>query len=137
MKLVQFLALAGLLSTMASGARLWAQQAPIAGNPKVELRGRIERIQLQRGQGMPDLEVRAGEKTVNVLLGSMRYLMEQNFNPKAGDEVSVTGYKLNDRIVAVTVTLPSTGKVLKLRDENGWPVWMRGRRGPPVGGSAK
>ena len=107
-------------------------QAPIAGSPKVEVKGKIEKIWISRGQGMPSLQVRTGDKTVSVALGSMRYLMEQDFNPKAGDEVAVTGYKLNDGVVAITVTLPATGKVLRLRDEAGRPVWMGGRRGGPM-----
>jgi hypothetical protein len=81
---------------------------------------------------MPYLEVRTTDKSVRVVLGSMRYLMEQDFNPKAGDEVAVTGYKVDDSVVAITVTLPASGRVLKLRDEAGWPVWMGGRRGPAM-----
>jgi hypothetical protein len=111
--------------------------APIAGSPKVDLKGKIGKIQLAMGQGMPYLEVRTTDKTVRVVLGSMRYLMEQDFNPKAGDEVAVTGYKVNDGVVAITVTLPATGKVLRLRDEVGRPVWMGGRRGPPMTRSTK
>jgi hypothetical protein len=129
MKRVQFLVLTGLVVTSAVLAQPSGMQAPIANSPKVELKGRIEKIQLARGQGMPYLEVRTTDKPVRVVLGSMRYLMEQDFNPKAGDEVAVTGYKLNDSIVAITVTTPATGKVLRLRDEAGRPVWMGGRRG--------
>ena len=130
MKRVQFLVLTGLAVASAILAQPSRMQPPMAGGPKVELKGKIEKIQFTMGQGMPYLEVRTSEKTVRVLLGSMRYLMEQDFNPKAGDEVAVTGYKMNDGVVAITVTLPATGKVLKLRDEAGRPVWMGGRRGP-------
>ena len=130
MKRVQFLLLTGLAVGSAVLAQPSRMQPPMAGVPKVELKGKIEKIQLAMGQGMPYLEVRTVNKTVRVVLGSMRYLMEQDFNPKAGDEVAVTGYKVNDGVVAITVTLPATGKVLKLRDEAGRPVWMGGRRGP-------
>jgi hypothetical protein len=130
MKHVQFLVVTGLAVASAILAQPSRMQPPMAGGPKVELKGKIEKIQLTMGQGMPYLEVRTSEKTVRVLLGSMRYLMEQDFSPKAGDEVAVTGYKVNDGVVAITVTLPATGKVLKLRDEAGRPVWMGGRRGP-------
>ncbi len=125
------LALAGLLMTCVTVAQPTGSQAPIAQNAKVEIKGKIERIRISRGQGMPSLEVKTGDKTVSVLLGSMRYLLEQDFNPKAGEEVAVTGYKAGDGVVAITVTLPATGKVLKLRDDAGRPVWMGGRRGPP------
>ena len=132
MKRVQFLVLAGLALASAVLAQPSRMQAPIAGSPKVELKGRIEKIQLAMGQGTPYLEVRTADKSLRVALGSMRYLMEQNFNPKAGDEVAVTGYKVDDLVVAITVTLPATGQVLRLRDEAGRPVWMGGRRGPAM-----
>jgi hypothetical protein len=108
-----------------------ARQAPIAGNPKTEIKGRIEKIQIARGHEMPYLEVRTPNGVSKVFLGSVRYLIEQDFNPKAGDELTVKGYKMTDSVVAITVTLTSTGKVLKLRDDDGRPVWMRGRRGGP------
>jgi len=55
----------------------------------------------------------------------MRYLMEQNFNPKAGEQVKVKGYKLPSGIMAIEVKLGPEGKTIKLRDESGWPVWRR------------
>jgi hypothetical protein len=137
MKRVQFLVLTGLAVASAVVAQPSGMQAPITGSPKVELKGRIDKIQLGMGQGMPCLEVRTADKTVRVVLGSMRYLMEQDFKPKAGDEVAVTGYKVNDSVVAIAVTLPATGKVLRLRDDAGRPVWMGGRRGGPMNRSTK
>jgi hypothetical protein len=130
MKRLGSLVLVGLIvAALVLGQPSSSTQAPIAGNPKVEIKGKIERIQISRGQGMPSLDVRAGDKTVSVVLGSMRYLLEQDFNPKAGEEVAVTGYRMDESVVAITVTLPATGKVLRLRDEAGRPVWMGGRRG--------
>ncbi len=102
--------------------------APLKGAPVVEFKGKIERVQIAHGQGMPALEVRRAEETVKVLLGSMRYLMERNFNPKAGTEVSVKGYQVAEKNV-IAISVASEGKVLRLRDENGRPVWMMGGRG--------
>ena len=104
----------------------------LAGSPQVELKGRIEKIQVAQGQGMPCLEVRSAGKTTRVILGSVRYLMEQDFNPKAGDDVVVKGYKVNDDVVAIRVALPARGKVLKLRDADGRPVWRKGRYAGPM-----
>lgn len=120
---------AGLLVTSITGIAQQAKdQAPIASNPVVELKGKITRVQVALGQGMPFLEVEHDGQTTKVLLGSMRYLMQQDFNPKAGDEVEVKGYKGTDQVVAISVTLPRESKTLQLRDEKGWPVWMGGRR---------
>jgi hypothetical protein len=102
-----------------------------AASAKIDLKGSIEKVQVARGQGMPSLYVKTGSGTVRVILGSFRYLIEQDFNPKAGAEIHVKGFKVNDDVMAITVSLPSEGKTLKLRDEEGRPVWMRGRRGPP------
>jgi len=121
------------LALLTSGAVLAAQQpalqAPITSNPVVELKGKIEKVQIAPGQGMPFLEMRGQEGTVKVVLGSMRYLMQQNFSPKAGEEVIVKGYKVADQVVAASVTLPAADKTLRLRDENGRPLWMGGQRG--------
>ncbi len=38
----------------------------------------------------------------------------------------VKAYKWNDDFVAATVTLPAQGKTLRLRDEDGRPLWRGG-----------
>ena len=137
MRSFRFLTIIGLAAVGAAFAQPSGTPAPIAGSPQVELKGRIEKIQVAQGQGMPHLEVKSAGKTTKVILGSVRYLMEQDFNPKAGDEVVVKGYKMNDDVVAISVALPAQGKVLKLRDADGRPVWMRGRYGGPMRKSSK
>jgi hypothetical protein len=60
----------------------------------------------------------------------MRYLVEQNFNPKAGQGVSVKGYKQADQeVTASSVTLTESKQTIRLRDESGRPVWRGGFRG--------
>ena len=102
-------------------------KAPIAGNPVVNLSGKITRVVASRpGEGMPGLVVDVDGTSTNVILGSMRYLMEQDFNPKAGVQVEVKGYKVPGSVVAIDVRLPAENISLKLRDENGWPLWRGG-----------
>lgn len=111
------------------GMQQSGSRAPIASNPIVEVKSKITAVQIARGQGMPSLEIAEGGQKTRVVLGSMRYLMQQDFNPKAGDEVSVKGYKSGTDIFAITVAVAG-GPVLRLRDDNGWPVWAgRGRMG--------
>ena len=130
-----------LLAVLLISSPLWAgddYKAPIAGNPVVEVRGTIAKVQVARGQGMPYLEVNTERGPVKLYLGSMRYLMQENFSPKAGEALEAKGYKLGDDVVAIRVELPASKKVLKLRDENGWPLWMGGRRrGQRMGPMAK
>lgn len=117
---------------LALGCLLAAQhtvdRAPVASHPVVEIKGKIARVQAAPGQGMPSLEVEQSGRTTRVLLGSLRYLMEQDFNPKAGSPVEVKGYRTAEEIVAITVTLPLENRTVRLRDEGGWPVWAGCRR---------
>ncbi len=98
--------------------------------PLVELKGKVARVQITPGEGMPFVTVKSGDQTVKVYLGSMRYLMTQGFNPKLGDEIAVKAYKMNGDMVAATVTLPADNKTIRLRDEAGRPLWRGGMRGP-------
>ena len=90
-------------------------------------------MQITPGAGMPFVTVRSGDQKVKIYLGSMRFLMGQGFNPKVDEEIVIKAYKWNDDFVAATVTLPSQGKTLRLRDEDGRPLW----RGGPRGGAIK
>ena len=112
-------------------------RAPVAANPVVNLRGRIARVDAVRpGQGMPSIVVETEGASTTVLLGSMRYLMEHDFNPKSGAPVEVKGYKLSSSVVAIEVRLPAEKSTLRLRDDYGWPLW-RGGGCPHCGGSPR
>ncbi len=102
--------------------------APIAGAPLIEFKGKVTQVRLNPGQGMPSLTVKTGIEEPVVLLGSMRYLMAQNFNPKVGDEIVVKAYRTATCLVAASVTLPETNKTIRLRDDSGRPVWRGGPR---------
>lgn len=118
---------------LAAGAAFAAQppkgMASLADQPKIELRGVIEKVQVVPGLGQPFLEVRNSQGLHRVALGSMRYLLEKNFNPKAGAAIVVKGYQLETEIVAALVELPGEKAVIQLRDENGYPLWRMGRYG--------
>jgi hypothetical protein len=108
---------------------------PIASNPVVTIEGKVLKVHIAPGQGMPFLELQAADQITKVYLGAMRYLMEQNFNPKAGAQITVNGYKTDSGVVAITVTIPAERRTLKLRDANGFPLWRGGmmmhRKGAP------
>lgn len=103
----------------------------VASRSVVEFKGRIEQTSIGRGQGMPYLEVRYGRDLWRVYLGAMHYLIAENFNPKAGQEIVVKGYRSEDTVVAIEVTLTAEKKTLRLRDGQGRPLWRGGpwRRG--------
>jgi hypothetical protein len=117
--------LAGLL--LGAAALCLAQESALMTVPKVEVKGVIEKVQIAQGQGMPFIEVKSAEGTRRVILGSMRYLMEKNFNPKAGSSVIVKGYDFGATIVAARVELPGEKTEIQLRDEKGYPLWRMAR----------
>lgn len=105
------------------------RQPPAEGAPKVEINGKVEQVRITLGQGMPYLEVRDAKGLHHVMLGSMRYLFEHNFNPKAGQQAVVKGFLVGEFVMAQTVTLPAEKVTLQLRDDEGTPLWRRGRYG--------
>ena len=117
-------------------AQMPPARAPITSNPIVDVQGKITAVKFGPGMGMPALDVDiARAKPVTVWLGSMRYLFQQNFNPKVGDSIEVKGYSVRtlnqeEEIVATQVKLPGMTQPLKLRDDNGYPVWQGGPGGP-------
>jgi hypothetical protein len=103
------------------------ERPPIASNPVVTVEGTVKTVRIAAAQGMPYVELSSGGETVKVFLGPVRFLMEQGFNPKAGTLLAVKGYKASAGVVAISITIDK--KTLKLRDEDGWPVWRGGMMG--------
>jgi hypothetical protein len=103
------------------------QIAPHAATGKlVEVSGAVEQIHIVPGQGMPYLVVKRGAELIRVYLGPMPFLLVENFNPKAGHEVIVKGYKTADWLLAAQITLVAEKRTVKFRDEHGWPLWRGG-----------
>ena len=120
------------IMALALGSALAAQQqaelTELASNPMIELEGKISSVQVAPGRGMPFLEIESKGETIRVYLGSMRFLMQNDFNPKAGEEVKARGFRRDGDLVAISVTLISQDKTLRLRDDEGLPLWRGGRR---------
>jgi hypothetical protein len=110
------------------GACGGAGQSAIAASPVVEMTGKITRVQMTPGSGMPFLEVSSNGQTSRVYLGAMRYLVKQGFSPSAGDEVKLKAYKTETDLYGISVTLVAQDKTIRLRDENGFPLWRGGGR---------
>ena len=102
---------------------------PLAGGQKVEVTGTIEKVRIAPGQGMPFLELKSEKGVQRVMLCSMRYLLEKNFNPKAGSVATVKGFAVGNAIIARSVEIPSQKISIQLRDEEGMPLWRMGHHG--------
>ncbi|MGK7872628.1 MAG: hypothetical protein AB4426_04745 [Xenococcaceae cyanobacterium] len=76
------------------------------------------------GQGM-QLLVRTRDQTVSVHLGPLGYIDNQNFQVAPGDEIEVTGSRVNfaGEPAMMASEVRYSGKVLKLRENNGIPAW--------------
>lgn len=108
-------------------ASAWAAEqstSPFGSAPQVEIQGVITRVDLR--PGMPVLELQTPKGNTTVVLGSIRYLMERNFNPKAGATAIVKGFSAEGRVFARVVEIPSAKVTIELRDAKGFPLW-RGR----------
>lgn len=97
----------------------------------MQMRGTIEKIQIVPRAGMPSLEIRTAAGREKVMLGSLRFLMEQGFDPHAGDEVVVDGVRDSESILAVRIEIPARKIKLQLREPHTcMPMWRRmGHRG--------
>ncbi len=90
----------------------------------------IEKATPERGMSYGvHLIVKTEEGTLSVRLGPEWYVENQGFTIKPDDKVEIKGHRISDRgepaIIAAEVT--KGDETLKLRDENGLPLW-RGRR---------
>ena len=77
---------------------------------------------------MVQLSVQDTSGTTNVVVGPSSYLDSQNISFNKGDSIQVTGSKVNFRgnDVMIAAQIVTGGKTIKLRDDSGRPMWMRG-----------
>lgn len=108
------------------------QLGPRASPTEVLIQGRISRINFGMARGMPSLEVVSAERDWKVWLGPMRYLVQNDFKPRAGQRVVIRAFRLapeTDELLAISVTISDTRQTLRLRDESGRPLWRWGGGG--------
>lgn len=127
-------------------APAWAQRGPGRFyDPKnvVTVQGQVEKVETMSrpsrrgGEGMAGRQsqvayLKTDQGTVLVHLGPSKFLEQQQFAPKVGDTMSVTGAKMTTGKgeVILAAEVKSGGKTLTLRDAQGVPVW----RGQGMGG---
>ncbi|MDE3148025.1 MAG: DNA-binding protein [Acidobacteriota bacterium] len=84
----------------------------------------------RRGQSGTHLSLQSGGQTYDVHVGPSTYIANAGFTFAAGDRIEVTGSKVQlngaDAIIAREIT--KDGKLLTLRDKQGFPKWSGGRR---------
>lgn len=104
-------------------------------NPATEttVKGTVEKVTDVGGRGSwtgLHLTLRTDGPVHEVHLGPSAYVRQKGFHFAAGDQVEVTGSKVNlsgtETIIARDIK--KDGKVLTLRDSQGVPEWSGGRR---------
>lgn len=98
----------------------------------IEAGGSVLEVDFSRRDGPPSLRLESGGEIITVVLGPGWYLRQQLADIQVGDKLVIKGSKMKSRqgksyLVAAWVKNMRTGYVLKLRDENGRPLWSSKR----------
>ncbi|HXJ94384.1 MAG TPA: hypothetical protein VMT20_16170 [Terriglobia bacterium] len=87
-----------------------------------------------RGWAGTHLALRTDQGTLIVHVGPAAYLANKNFSISKGDELSITGSKVqsqgSDFLIAREIT--KGNQLLTLRDTKGFPLWSGQRSGRPM-----
>ncbi|MBZ5553679.1 MAG: hypothetical protein LAO21_13225 [Acidobacteriia bacterium] len=94
--------------------------------------GVVETIHLGIAQGFPTFALKKDDGAVaTILTGPYSLLLENNFPINVGDRMEVRAFLsilYDTDYVAVELLNRTTGDILVLRDDEGWPLWTSGRR---------
>lgn len=83
----------------------------------------VQQIDHERGKGKgTHIKVQTNTTLYTVLVGPAWYMDKQKFVLKDGDQIKVTGSKVDADLVIAEYVI-SDGKTLKLRDKAGNPEW--------------
>lgn len=76
------------------------------------------------------LQVKTDKETISVHLGPMWYIENQDMKIAPKDNVEITGSRITfeGKPAIVAAEIKKGNEALKLRDENGFPVWSGWRR---------
>ncbi len=76
------------------------------------------------------LMLKTNKETVSVHLGPAWYFDNHNYVVKTKDKIEITGSRItyNGKPAIIAAEVKRGNEVIKLRDENGYPVWSGGRR---------
>lgn len=131
------LCLAFLPVTASAQGWWWGSATDSGYDPKtvIDIKGVVTDAQLPDRGGSASLSLQAENDQYTVMLGPVWYLKKQGFRVEKGERLRVSGSRMLDRqgtvyVVAATVVKDATGEEMRLRDENGAPLWSKkSRRG--------
>jgi hypothetical protein len=85
------------------------------------------------GMQTKGLVLKTDKGSITVHLGPAWYVSQQGFKLKEGDTLEVTGSKVtkDEKTVLLAAEVKKNGQTLKVRDEQGAPLWREQGRGGP------
>jgi hypothetical protein len=92
---------------------------------------KIEKITPMKGMSYGvHLLVKTDKEVIDVHLGPSWYIENQDLKIMPGDNIEITGSRITiqDKPAIIAAEVKKGNEVLKLRDENGFPVWAGWRR---------
>ncbi len=92
---------------------------------------KVDRIAPLKGMSYGiHLLVKTDKETIAVHLGPAWYMENQDIRIKPGDKVEITGSRITfeGKPAIIAAEVRKGDEILKLRDENGYPVWSGWRR---------
>jgi hypothetical protein len=98
---------------------------------EVKVNGTVQKVietSGRRGSPGKHLTLKTSNRTYEVHVGPSAFVSRNGFSFAAGDEIEVTGSKLNQGDTIIAREIKKDGKVLTLRDSQGIPKWSRGQR---------
>jgi hypothetical protein len=102
---------------------------------KTTFEGTVQDVAMAAGQGFPNFTLQVGHNLLTIVTGPYWALQQADFKISKGDHLSVVAYPSLQHVnafVAAAIENLTTQKSIKLRDDNGIPLGMRGR-GPMRG----
>ena len=99
------------------------------------LQGKVLSVEkATRGEGRSyrvHLTLQTDKETISVHLEPSWYIEKQTPHIEANDTITVTGSRVtvDEKPAIIAAQVKKGNEILKLRDENGIPVWRRGARG--------
>jgi hypothetical protein len=136
--IIMAMALAGPgLAQPGPGGGMGRGMGPMLYNPQTvtTVSGQVEKLEeLSMGRNMAFREVllKTDQGSLKVHLGPAWYLDEKKFAVQVGDTVSATGSQvtLNNQPALIAREVTVKGTTLKLRDDQGLPLWRGMGQGP-------
>jgi hypothetical protein len=147
MVILTALALAGpVLAQLGPGGGMGRGMGPMLYNPQTvaTITGTVEKLEdlpsmgggTGTGMRFRGVLLKTEKGSILVHLGPGWYLDEKKFALKVGDAVEATGSQvtLNNQPALIAREVKADGATLKLRDDQGLPMWRGMGMGPGAGG---